>query len=110
MCILELQSPDIIFQNWGKSQYFQWFLVFQFYLNKSVCVCRGGGGGGGGFPGGSTSKESACNAGNMGSIPGLGRSPGEGKDYPLQYSGLETSMDYSPWGLKESDTSEQFSL
>ena len=39
-----------------------------------------------GFPG----KESSCNAGNMGSIPGLGRSPGEGKDYQLQYSGLET--------------------
>ena len=42
----------------------------------------------------------------MGSIPGLGRSPGEGKSYPLQYSGLENSMDYSPWDLKESDTTE----
>ena len=38
-------------------------------------------------------KESACNAGDLGSIPGLGRSPGEGKGYPLQYSGLEKSMD-----------------
>ena len=46
-----------------------------------------------GFPNGSTGKESACNAGDLGSIPGLGRSPGEGKDYPLQYSGLENSMD-----------------
>ena len=36
-----------------------------------------------------------CNAGDLGSIPGLGRSPGEGKGYPLQYSGLEKSMDYS---------------
>ena len=65
---------------------------------------------GGGFPGGSAGKESACNAGDLGSIPGLGRSPGEGKDYPLQYSGLENSRDYSQWDLKESDTSEQLSL
>ena len=48
--------------------------------------------------------------GNLGSILGVGRSPGEGKGYPLQYSGLENSMDYSPWGHKESDTTEQFSL
>ena len=41
---------------------------------------------------GSAGKESACNAGDLGLIPGLGRSPGEGKDYPLQYSGLEKSM------------------
>ena len=46
-----------------------------------------------GFPGGSNSKESACNAGDSGSIPGLGRSPGEGNGYPLQYSCLENSMD-----------------
>ena len=43
------------------------------------------------------SKESACNAGDLGSILGLGRSPGEGKDYPLQYSGLENSMDRGTW-------------
>ena len=47
-----------------------------------------------GFPGGSAGKESVYNAGDLGSIPGLGRSPGEGKGYPLQYSGLENSMDY----------------
>ena len=46
-----------------------------------------------GFPGGSTGKESVCNAGDLGLIPGLGRSSGEGKGYPLQYSGLENSMD-----------------
>ena len=46
-----------------------------------------------GFPCGSAGKESACNAGDLGSIPGLGRSSGEGKGYPLQYSGLENSMD-----------------
>ena len=45
------------------------------------------------FPGGSAGKESACNVGDLGAIPGLGRFPGEGKDYPLQYSGLENSMD-----------------
>ena len=64
-----------------------------------------------GFPCGSAGKVSACNGGDLGLIPGLGRSPGEGKGYPLQYSGLENSMDlYSPWGHKESDTTEQLSL
>ena len=47
-----------------------------------------------GLPCGSAGEESACNAGDLCSIPGLGRSPGEGKGYPLQYSGLENSMDY----------------
>ena len=59
-----------------------------------------------GFPDSSVGKESACNAGNPGSIPGSGRSAGEGIAYPLQYSGLENSMDYSLWGHKESDTTE----
>ena len=45
------------------------------------------------FPGGSDGKESTCNAGDLGSIPGVGRFPGEGKGYSLQYSGLENSMD-----------------
>ena len=57
-----------------------------------------------GFPGGPAGKESACNAGDLCSNPGVGRSPGEGQGYPLQYSGLENSTDYSPWGCKESDT------
>ena len=79
-----------------------------------------------GFPGGSDGKESACNARDLGSIPGLGRSPGEGNGYPLQYSCLENHMDrgvwqvtvhgeshgqrslvgYSPWGCKELDMTE----
>ena len=50
-----------------------------------------------GFPGSSADKESACNSGDLGSIPGLGRSPGEGNSYPLQYSGLEKSMDKGAW-------------
>ena len=64
-----------------------------------------------GFPGGSAGKESACSAGYLGSIPGLGRSPGEGKGYSLQCSGLENPMDcISPQGRKESDTTERLSL
>ena len=57
-----------------------WNIISQLYFNK-------------GFPGGSAGKESTCSAGDLGSIPGLGRSPREGKGYPLQYSGLENSMD-----------------
>ena len=48
-----------------------------------------------GFPGGSAGKESTCDAGDLGLISGLERSPGEGNGYPLHYSGLENSMDYS---------------
>ena len=58
----------------------------------------------GDFPCGSAGKESACNAGNLGSIPGLGGSPGEGKGYPLQYSGLENSMDCIVHGVAKSWT------
>ena len=50
-----------------------------------------------GFPCGSAAKKSACNAGDLGPIPGLGRSPGEGNDNPLQHSGLENSMDRGAW-------------
>ena len=64
-----------------------------------------------GFPGGSGSKEFACNAADLGSIPGLGRSPGEGNGKPLQYSCLENPMDRAAWqatvhGIAESDTAE----
>ena len=55
-----------------------------------------------GFPDSSFGNESACNAGDPSSIPGLGRSPGEGKGTPLQYSGL-----YGPWGHKEWDMTER---
>ena len=50
-----------------------------------------------GFSYGSGGEESACNAGDLGLIPGLGRSPGEGDGYPLQYSSLENSRDRGPW-------------
>ena len=59
------------------------------------------------FPSGSIGKESSCNAGDLGLIPRLGRSPGEGNSF--QYSGLENSIDYSPWGRKELDTTERLS-
>ncbi|CAI9176136.1 unnamed protein product [Rangifer tarandus platyrhynchus] len=64
------------------------------------------------FPCGSAGKESTCNVGDLGSIPGLGRSPGEGKGYPLRYSCRripwteESLAGYSPWGHEESNTTE----
>ena len=57
-----------------------------------------------GFPCGSAGKDSACSAGDLGLIPGLGRSPGEGKGYPLQYSGLENSIDCTVHGVAKSWT------
>ena len=57
-----------------------------------------------GFPGGSAGKESTCNVGDLGLIPGLGRSPGEGKGYLFQYSCLENSMDCIVHGLSKSWT------
>ena len=57
-----------------------------------------------GFPGGSAGKQSACNAEDLGSIPGLGRSTREGKGYPLQYSDLENSMDCIVHGVTKSGT------
>ena len=62
------------------------------------------------FPRDSAGKEFSCNAGDLSLIPGLGRSSGEGKGYLLQYSGLENSMDYSPWGRKELNTTERLLL
>ena len=66
-----------------------------------------------GFPGGSDSKESTCNEGDLSSIPRLGRPPGEGNDNPLQpvflpgeSHGQRSLAGYSPWGCKESDTTE----
>ena len=56
------------------------------------------------FPDSSVGKESTCNAGDLGSIPGLGRFPGEDKGFPLQYSGLEISMDSIVHGVSKSRT------
>ena len=65
-------------------------LLWQFELSRLTSFCSG-------FPGGSDGKESACNAGDLGSIPGWGRSPGEGNGTPLQYSCLEHPMDGGAW-------------
>ena len=70
-----------------------------------VCVCVYG------FPGGSDGKEPACNVRDLGSIPEFGRSPGEENGSPLQYSGLENSMDRGAWlttvfGVQELDMTE----
>ena len=70
------------------------FKIFEFYTTPQ------------GFPYGSARKESACKAEDMGSIPGSGRSPGEGKGYPLQYSGLENPMDCIVHGVVELDMTE----
>ena len=56
------------------------------------------------IPGGLAGKECAYNVGDVGLIPGLGRSPGEGNSYPLQYSGLENSMDCIVQGVAKSQT------
>ena len=69
-----------------------------------------------GCPGGSDGKESACDAGDLGSIPGLGRSSGKRNGYTFRYSCLENPhgqrslAGYSPWGCQESDTTEQLTL
>ena len=71
---------------------------FRFLLLGSIKCLKWG------FPCGSAGKESACNVGDLGLIPGLGRSPGEGKGSPLQYSGLENSMDCTVNGVSKSQT------
>ena len=63
-----------------------------------------------GFPGGSAGKQSACNAGDLGSLSGLGRPPGRGKGYPLQYSGLDNSMDFIVMGSQRVRHTEQLSF
>ena len=67
-----------------------------------------------GFPGGSDGKESDCNAGDLGSIPESGRSPGVGNSNPLQYSCLENSMNrkawWGAWSRKESDMTERLTF
>ena len=74
------------------------FPVLHYLPNVAQCIFTGG------FPCGSAGKESACNVRDLGTIPGLGRSPGEGNSYPLQYFGLENSMDSIIHGVRKSWT------
>ena len=78
--------------------------LFKEKISVAICVTNSRLG----FACGSAGKESMCNAGDLSWIPGLGRSPGEGKGYPLQYSGLENSME--SWGRREWDTTVRLSL
>ena len=84
----------------GTTGFSELFIIGEVQQGVDLSISRGSEG----FSCGSVGKESACNTGDLGSIPGLGRSPGERKGYPLQYFGLENSMD------KEWDTTEQLSL
>ena len=79
------------------SDFFCATFICDIYKYEQLCVQPG-------FPGSSAGKESACNTGDPGSIPGLGRFPGEGKGYPLQYSGLENSMNCIIMESQELDT------
>ena len=88
----------------------RWLKIFQhqsFYLSLAIYFIIDTG-----APGGSDGKESACSAGDLGSIPGLGRSPGEGNGNPLQYSCLKNPMERGAWqakvhGVAELDATEQ---
>ena len=74
--------------DWHRSHNVTLVLILDIYSTKRVNL---------GFPGGSDSKASTCNAGDLGSIPGSGRSPGEGNGNPLQYCCLENSMEGGAW-------------
>ena len=72
-------------------------MTLEFQFDTFICMPYVNMGFPGGFPDGSAGKEAACNEGDPGLIPGLERSPGEGKGYPLQYSGLEIVKDKEAW-------------
>ena len=94
-----LQSMGLQSQTWRSDfTHFTNMLIWATYTILNFLVATLG------FPDNSVGKESTCNAGDLGSIPGLGRSPGEGKGYPLQYSGLENSMDCIVHGVSKSRT------
>ena len=84
------------------------FIFMRFLMVTELCTM--------GFPGGSDGKESTCNVGDLGLIPGLGRSPGGGHGNPLQYSsfdnphGRRSLMAYSPWGSKKLDVTERLGM
>ena len=89
---------------WSMSEYVLWQFGSWKYVHIILLILFGLAFFWGCFPGSSDGKESACNAGDLSLIPGLGRSPGEGKGYSLQYSGLENSIDYTVHGVAKSRT------
>ena len=116
--LMEYLFPSLHFQFVFSSEVillqaaYRWILVFYICL-ATLCLLtgefslvsfKGIPGSYSGFPDSPVGKESACNAGDLDLIPGLGRSPGEGKGYSLQYSGLENSMDCIVHGVTKSWT------
>ena len=87
LTLFPIEHMTLIFKN---------ILMFLFF-NWDIVTLQG-------FPASSVGKEYACSSGDPDSIPGLGRSPGEGKGYPLQYSGLENSMGFQLHGFTKSRT------
>ena len=96
MCTWKMQYPITLF--WGITIHTSIFKALSPGVGKPVLTMTYT------FTHSSVSKESVCNAGDLGLIPALGRSPGEEKGYPLQYSGLENSMDYAVHGIAKSQT------
>ena len=95
-----ITNKDLLYSTWHSAQcYMPAGMGGGFGGNMDTCVHTG-------FPGSSAGKKSSCNAGDPSLMPGLGRSPGEGNGYPLQYF----CLDPSPWGCKESDWTEWLSL
>ena len=110
----KIKIKNKLLVNFVKIGNFSFILVFSDYffndeymitfIDCFICIYQNNHGG---FPCTSNGKDSACNARDLGSIPGFGRSPGEGNGNSLQYSCLQKSLTgYSPWGCKESDTTE----
>ena len=100
MCLKKVNSESSylsIFKENFKSLFFKLRYSLQITLVLGIL----------GFSGGSEGKASACNVGDLGSISGLGRFPGEGKGYPFQYSGLDNSIDCIVHEVAESDTTER---
>ena len=95
---------SFMFRNGGRSNLPRWDDA-DWMASVCRCSCTRWG-----FPGGSAGKESTCNAGDLSLIPGFGRSPGEWKGYPLEYSGLENSLDCIVHGVAEADMTEWLSL
>ena len=88
---------NLVIKQWQQCTCTHWYAHTNIHIYTYIYTYTG-------FPFGSAGKESSCNVGDLGSIPGLERAPGEGKGHPLQYSGLEKSMDCIDHGVAKSRT------